>query len=292
MRKRPVVRRDARAAAGAASTADDTRDGGAQREPQPEHPSLRTAVRARKRAERAEVRRFTRRRRGILRGWLLGLGVIAVLIGFVAVAVFTPIMSVRSVEVLGTKRLTAAQVADALAPLHGKPLALVSNRQVQDLLGTFVLVQSYTVQRTPPSTLTVRIVEREPVGTVKVGEDVDVVDAAGVVLWRVGDAAAPGAAAPLTVPELQAGSLGNPAFLAAGRVSLSLDPELRTRVRTVAAQTPESVTLQLDGGVTVNWGSARDSARKAQVLQALLAATSGSGATYYDVSSPDTPVSR
>lgn len=245
---------------------------------------------ARRRHERAEVRRFTRRRTARRRGWIIGLSSVALLVAFVALAVFTPLMSVRTIEVAGTNRLDAAAVQEALAPLDGRPLAQVSNAEVEALLQEFVLVQSYTVQRTPPSTLVVRVVEREPIGRVEHNGGEVVVDAAGVVLWQVGADDAPEDGSSL--PVVAAGKLGSDAFLAAGRVSLALPEDFRAEVTRVTAASPENVELHLASGATVTWGSADDSQRKAQVLTALIAATSDAGITSYDVSSPDTPVTH
>lgn len=248
------------------------------------------ATLARQRHERAEVRRFTRRRTARRRGWIIALSSVALLVAFVAVAVFTPLMSVRTIEVAGTTRIDPATVEAALAPLEGRPLAQVSNAEVEALLEEFVLVQSYTVQRTPPSTLVVRLVEREPIGRVEQDGGEVVVDAAGVVLWQVGAEGAPEESSSL--PVLDAGALGSEAFLAAGRVSLTLPAEFRAEVARVSASSPEDVVLHLASGVTVTWGSADQSQRKAQVLTSLMAATQDAGVTSYDVSSPDTPVTH
>jgi cell division protein FtsQ len=57
-------------------------------------------------------------------------------------------------------------------------------------------------------------------------------------------------------------------------------------VTSVSAAEPDQVTLQLNDGVTVVWGSADQAALKAQVLSALMA----THARYYDVSSPGSAV--
>lgn len=245
---------------------------------------------ARRRHDRAEVRRFTRKRAARRRGWIIGLGSFALLIAFVIVAVYTPLMSVRTIEVEGTSRLDPATVQEALAPLEGRPLAQVSNAEVEALLEEFVLVQSYTVQRTPPSTLVVQLVEREPIGRYEQDAGEVVVDAAGVVLWQVGGEDAP--EEELTLPVMDAGALGSEAFLAAGRVSLALPSDFRAQVAKITASSPENVVLHLTSGAIVTWGSAEDSQRKAQVLTSLITATQDVGVSSYDVSSPDTPVTH
>ncbi|MNY79811.1 cell division protein FtsQ [compost metagenome] len=61
----------------------------------------------------------------------------------------------------------------------------------------------------------------------------------------------------------------------------------------VTASTSDDVTLELGGTNTrVVWGSAEDSAKKAVVLAATMAARPPADVTAYDVSSPDAVVVR
>lgn len=242
---------------------------------------------ARRLQERDEVRRFTRgarRRRTVLIG---ALSCLVVLVVFVAVAVFSPIMSVREVRIEGTQRLDVPQVASALADLEGRPLALVTQDDVAARLSGFVLVQSWSTRAEPPSTLVVEIVERQAVGTVQVDGQWAVFDAAGVELWR--DAAQP---ADVPALDLGGGDTASPAFAAAARVSLALPADFRATVAIVAARTIDDVSLQLRDGTSVVWGSSEDSARKVDVLLVLIASTRDQGVGQYDVSSPESPVTR
>lgn len=240
---------------------------------------------ARRRHEHDEVRRFTRRRRA-RRGVLLGIaGIVVFVVAYVAIAIWSPASAVREIRVVGVERLSEAEAAAALAPLEGRPLAGVLAADVGALLEPVVLVQSYSVERVPPSTLVVRIVERVPVGAVPADGGWSVRDAVGVELWRAGEP-------PADLPAIEApGGPDSPGFAAAAGVSLALDPGLRERVATIRAASIDDVRLELRDGVTVVWGSAEDSDRKAEVLAALVQATGGA-ASHYDVSSPETPVSR
>ena len=78
--------------------------------------------------------------------------------------------------------------------------------------------------------------------------------------------------------------LTSPSELAASVVS-SLDPDVAKLVNHVDVQTVDQISLALKGGRTVIWGSAADSATKAQVLKALLKQP----AKTYDVSVPGQP---
>ncbi|WP_271983168.1 FtsQ-type POTRA domain-containing protein [Pseudoclavibacter terrae] len=234
-----------------------------------------------------DARRFTwraRRRRRILI-WVAA--ALAALVAFVAVAVYSPIMSVREIVVAGTQRVDATQVDESLADLHGQPLALVTNDDVESRLQSYVMVQSYSIRVEPPSRLVVTIVERSPIGAVAVPAGYDVMDAAGVVLWTQPEPAG-------DIPTLELGGQGidSEAFASASAVSLALPVDFRSGVATVTARSIDDVRLTMRSGAEVVWGSAENSDRKAEVLAALVAATGDQSITSYDVSSPETPVTR
>lgn len=245
------------------------------------------AARARRRALRAEVRRFTvrQRRRRIL--WI-GIGASLVLLTIATVgAAYSPLFAVQQVQVVGTQQLAAADVADALSGQIGTPLAAIDESSVKSALVRFPLVESYTLEARPPHDLVVRIVERTPVGVLSSAAGYTLVDAAGVALSTTPDA-------PAGYPLLDVtGGVGSSAFEAAGRVMRSLPAELRAQVTAVAASTPDDVTLTLGAaGSKIVWGSADDSALKTLVLQKLMAARPVGSVSEYDVSSPEAAVVR
>jgi len=250
--------------------------------------AVRRAARERKAFERGEVKRFTRRartRRGIILGSLIA---VLALVGGMVVAVFSPLLSLDTIEVTGTNRIDAAEVQDALDDQLGTPLALIDFGRITDELGRFPLVRSYTAESVPPHTLVITIDEREPIGIVNDGSSFAVVDPAGIVVESV-------AARPPGLPVIDAGepSIGNPGFLAAVEVLLALPPELLARVDTITATTKDDVGFSLTGGAqSVTWGSADRSVTKARVLATLIATQGESAALLYDVSAPDAAVVR
>ncbi|MEO6310424.1 MAG: FtsQ-type POTRA domain-containing protein, partial [Leifsonia sp.] len=143
---------------------------------------LRAATKARKHYERGEVRRFTWRSRRRRRTWLVLGGAVAVLVAFVLVGAYSPLMAMRTIEVVGTHRIPAEQVQAALASQIGTPLPIVDSDQIKRELSTFTLIQSYSTESRPPNTLVVRIVERVPVGLLATPTGFDLIDAAGVIL--------------------------------------------------------------------------------------------------------------
>ncbi len=250
----------------------------------------RRASSERRRVERVEVRRFTRRSRH-RRATLISVGaVVLLLVASVAVAVFSPLLSLRTIRVEGTERVDASAVQAALDGQLGTPLALIDFDEVTRELKAFPLIASYVTETAPPHTLVVRIQERQPVATVAAGDGFELVDPAGVVVQSL-DARQEG------VPLVDVGgaALDGPAYRSVAEVLLALPVTLRSTVDTVTASTTDDVTLELTSGERVVWGSADESAKKAQVLAGLIAdqARRDPGASVeYDVSAPDNGIIR
>lgn len=245
------------------------------------------ASRARRRALRAEVRRFTVRQRRRRRVWIgVGIAFIIMVLG-TAGAAYSPLFAVERIDVVGTSQLDAAAVADALSGQVGTPLALVDDSAVKATLVRFPLVESYTLEARPPHDLVVRIVERTPVGVIETPAGYTLLDAAGVVLSTT-----PTAPAGQPVIEVAGGTDAEP-FRAAGRVVRALPDGIRSQVTGVSASTPDDVTLTLGATDTrVVWGSADRSAEKARVLDLLMQKSPPDRTREYDVTSPEAGVVR
>ncbi|WP_233200584.1 FtsQ-type POTRA domain-containing protein [Cryobacterium sp. M15] len=247
---------------------------------------LRAAQRARKRFERAEVRRFTGRTRRRRTAWILGVGSILLAFTLIIGAAYSPLMALRTIEVVGTSRIPAGEVSAALSEELGTPLPLIDSNLIKRELSQFALIQSYVTESRPPGTLVVRIVERVPVGVLAGPTGFDLVDAAGVVIE--------------TSPERTAGyplidapdGITSAGFKAAAAVLAALPESIRTQLDAVTAVTTDDVTLSLLGGERVVWGSPEKSGYKAIVLAALLIGHPAGTVNEYDVSSPDSAVLR
>lgn len=245
------------------------------------------AARARRKALRAEVRRFTTRQRRRRAAWLGSAAALVVLALGTVGAAYSPLFAVETITVVGASQLDEAQVAAALEGQLGTPMPLVDESAVKGALVAFPLVESYTLEARPPHELVVRIVERTPIGVIETRAGATVVDAAGVAL-----STAPQAPAGLPVLDIR-GGVGSDAFVAAGQVMHSLPSTIRAQVTGVTASTPDDVTLTLGGTNTaVVWGSAEESAEKAVVLEKVMTARPPASVRQYDVSSPDAVVVR
>jgi len=248
--------------------------------------ALRARTRERKRYERLEVKRFTRRARRRRTGWFLAILLVLSVGGLVAIAVFSPLLALRTITVDGTSRLDASTLEKAVDGQIGTPLALLNYGTITKDLASFRLIRSYATEVVPPDTLVIHVVERTPIGAIQGASSFDLVDPAGVT---VETSKTRPAGYPLI--QLGKGQVTGPGFASMAQVLLALPPAVLTKVDTVTAQTHDDVTLTLTGSnQRVVWGSSDNSDAKARVLADLIALHSGSGAGEYDVSAPGTAV--
>jgi cell division protein FtsQ len=218
---------------------------------------------------------------------VIAAAILGVLIVVSLAGAYSPLLAVRSIEVVGASRVNQAEITEALSDQLGRPLALVDAGAVKAVLVGYPLIASYSLESQPPSTLVVRIVEREPVGVLQSGSVYTLVDAAGVTIERSDQPIA-------GYPTLMVtGGPTSKGFVAAAAVIRALPTDLRARVASVSASTADDVTLTLvDSPAEVVWGSPEDSAEKALILAKTMAATDPSQVNQYDVSSPSAAIVR
>ena len=182
------------------------------------------------------------------------------LIGGTTAAAYSPLFAVEKITVLGATTLDAAAVEAALGEQVGTPLALVDSSEVKAALLAFPLIETYALEAKPPHDLTVRIVERTPVGVIRSDAGYTLVDAAGVALATTSDQ-------PAGQPLLEIdGGTDSAAFESAGLVVRSVPADLRALLTGVSATTADDVTLTLSSGLTVVWGSSEDSPMKSEAV--------------------------
>lgn len=223
------------------------------------------ASRARRKRLRAEIRRFTQRSRRRRLIWLGALGAVVLLIGGSVAAAYSPLFAVEKVTVIGASTLDPAAVEAALADQIGTPLALISDSDVKAALIAFPLIETYALEAKPPHDLTLRVVERTPIGVIESDAGFTLVDAAGVGLSTTPER-------PEGQPLIHVdGDVESDAFESVGLVVRSLPADVRATVSEVSASTLDDVTLKLSTGLTVVWGSADESVLKSKSLSSVLA---------------------
>jgi cell division protein FtsQ len=191
--------------------------------------------------------------------------VIVLLAAVLAVAIFSPILALRTIRVDGATSVRASAVKAALADQVGTPLALLNMGRIDHELSRFTLIRSYTTEIVPPNTLVISIVERQAIGVLADGDSYDQVDPAGVVLRQSATRAG------LPIIDIGSAKPGGAAFEAAVKVLLAMPTGLSAKIETVTASTLDNVSLTLVGSRhTVVWGSSAQSDQKAATLAAML----------------------
>lgn len=230
-------------------------------------------------APQQEAKRLGRRTVRGLKVLMWSALVSVVLVGVGLLLYFTPIMAARNIVVVGLGAVTQDEVTAAAAVAPGTPLLQVDTDAVAERVAAIRRVASVRVQRQYPSTLRVTVIERLPVVVKDYPDGPHLFDKDGVDF-----ATAP---PPPGVPYLEAENPGpsDPPTKAALQVMTALRPEVAEQVARIAAPSVAAITLTLDDGRTVVWGTTDRTEEKALKLAALLTQP---GRTY-DVSSPDLP---
>nr|WP_255633156.1 FtsQ-type POTRA domain-containing protein [Demequina sp. TTPB684] len=239
--------------------------------------------------ERLAERRRTERRRATVK-W----GKYALAAGAVALVLWlflsSPLFSLdpAKVEVLGvTPEVDGAGIDAVLAKYDGSSLALLNVPHVADQLRDLVGVRDASVERVWPSGLRVTITPRHPVAAIASGELFVLLDADAV---KVGEVDAVPAGLPLL--DIPVGADNDRILDAVLEVLRNLPQPVLDRVESLGAQTEDTVAFTLRDGPRVEWGSAQDSALKAQVLELMLTSGAASAAGVIDVSAPTLPITR
>jgi len=215
-----------------------------------------------KRFKRSEIRPGRHRRSS--RRWLRLAGLVLVAASGAGVGVMVTARAVRAdflavdrIRVEGTHRLSRPEVDALLDDVRGESLLLVDLDQVQSRLLESPWVAAATVRRVLPSTLAVRITERDPLAIARLGQRLYLVDGTGAVIDefgpRYGDLELP-----IVDGMAAASSDGSPAvdpgraeLVARLLLSLATRPELRLAVSQVDVSREANVTVLLGDDPTL-----------------------------------------
>ena len=246
-------------------------------------------------AERFAAKVRARRRQRIL----MALAAAALLLAAAWVALASSWATVQHVEVTGTQRTDQAAARAAGQREAGQPLLLARTQQVRAEIARQPLVRQVVVTRHWPSTLRIRVVERQPVAAVPLTTQAGgagaakgtmrLVDADGVTIETVAGTTAVPSGMPVLDVDVKA-ARGVPALRACLAVltAVSKGPAVRGQIAAIGASSPDGIWLKLRSGATVQWGDATASGFKSQVLAALLR----QHAKAYDVRAPQNPAVR
>jgi cell division protein FtsQ len=216
---------------------------------------------------------------------LVGGGVIWVLYG-------SSWLRVERVSVSGTRVLTADQVRQAAGVRIGSPLISLDTDAIEARVRRKLpRIDSVDVARSWPHGIGLKVTERTPVLVVKKGGNFVEVDSGGVRFATVSQPPKGVPALELTVSRPAGGSrFGDDRLIReAARVAVDVPSAVARDIRTVRVRSYDSVSLELNDGRTVMWGSDEDGRAKAVTLTALMKAARG--ARHFDVSVPTAPAS-
>jgi cell division protein FtsQ len=203
----------------------------------------------------------------------------------------SPLLAVRTVQVDGVTTLPADQVRETAGLAEGTPLLRVDVSAAQERVAQLPQVDSVEVTRGWPSTVVITVVERTPIAVVGPPGRRSLVDARGVLFDTItGDA--PDGVVPLDVAD--PGPEDPPTMAAIGALT-ALPADVRDQIDSAAATSAEDISLTLDDGTVVRWGTSEETEKKAAALTAVLeqiAADAIEPAGTIDVSTPDAVVLR
>ncbi|RYC05478.1 cell division protein FtsQ/DivIB [Nocardioides zhouii] len=236
------------------------------------------------RAARRTRRRFARRqwaRRWLSLRYVLALLVVVALLGTsIWLVFFSATLQVKRVEVVGNSLLSDGRVREIADVPLGEQLALVDLDRADARVGSVPEVKSVDVTRTWPDGVRIEVEERTAVAVVELAGRLRGLDADGVVFREY-------KTAPKGMPRVRpGGAAGTDALKEAATVVAALPKALASRVDHVEVVTVDQITLVMRDQRQVLWGSAEESALKAEVVDKLLAAQQ---APFYDVSVPGNP---
>jgi cell division protein FtsQ len=227
----------------------------------------------------ADDRPSTTRGRYLARRWIALLVVLTV-VGVGYLVMFTSLLGVRSVEVIGVREIPADAVIAAAAIEHGTPMVRLDADEAAARVATLPRVHQVVVERSWPSTVEIIVTERAPIAVLVVGQEVHLVDETGLD-YAVARTRPPG----LPLLAMTGVRPEDPATIAAVTVLGAIPRQLEAQVTQVSAATRGDVRLTLADGRVIKWGNAKNNPRKAAVLAPLLTRPG----KVYDVATPEFP---
>ena len=242
---------------------------------------------AERRSGLGESPKGERHLRPAARRGLVAVAALTVASGAAYASTYSPFFAARSVRVDGEVRMAEADLRRIGGVDVGANVFHLDTTSVERRLLRDPRVAAATVDVDLPDRVTLRVVERIPVGRVGIDDEAVVVAHDGELL--------PGAASQ-ALPEIRAvaGQLDEARRVDAARALAAMTPGLRRSIATVFAATDGALVLRTGAGVTVTYGLPSDVGPKAASLRAVLgwAESEGVELTAIDVSIPNAPTAR
>lgn len=236
---------------------------------------------------RREVRRERQRRRR--RRTLFAVLFLVILAALVAIE-RSPLVALAEVRVVGTERLTADEVREAAGLELGTSTLRLGLSAAEQQVTDLPLVASADAQRVDPLTVQIEVEERQP-SLVAIGEGTSVlVDREGIVLVEEQLDGLPVIELSTAPPAAGSGVGDDDALANAHAVWRGLSGPLRAEVVRYLAPDVDGLTLVLDQGIEVRFGSAERIDEKVRALGAILVDVGDTPIDAIDVRAPRAPV--
>jgi cell division protein FtsQ len=214
------------------------------------------------------------------------------LAALVWIAFWSPVLTVREIDVVGDRRTSADAVRDASAIAGDDNLLLVSTSDVAARVRELPWVRTARVDRRLPGTVRIKIIERKAAMALTSTTGTWTIDAHGRVL----DTGVVGKGLPtLTGTDYDSAVPGDrietESLVGALEVWRKLPGKVRARVAAIFAPTLERISFALDDQTIVRYGRPESLRGKNAVLISLLRtiATEGRRVAYIDVRVPTNP---
>jgi cell division protein FtsQ len=193
--------------------------------------------------------------------------VVAIAVGAVALS-RSSVFRARSIEVTGASHLSRAEVVATARVSGATNVPWLDDEAVERRLEGRPWIESAEVRARLPWTIEIAVVERVPVAVaIQAGREV-LMAADGTVL---GESGADDDLPRIELPATSALEGARPSPSAAAAAVGAMSPELRARLVVVAPRVDGTLELRLRGGVQVRYGAPVGLARKAAVLERILA---------------------
>ncbi|WP_297081290.1 cell division protein FtsQ/DivIB [uncultured Demequina sp.] len=235
--------------------------------------------------DRLRERRSANRRLLTAR-WVKRLAIGGVGLAGVWVLLLSPVfaLDLEKVEASGYGTVVdPAAIEEIVAEHAGTSVALLNTGHVEHQIEALAGVKEARVERVWPSGLRVTLTSAEPVAAIPLA------DGTYVMLDERGVQVDEGAEAPDDLPVVNVPLDAEDTRILDGVISVidQLPVAMRDRVQDIEASTEDSIQFVLRDGPRVEWGSAEESALKAEVLAVLL--QEAGDAELIDVSAPTLP---
>lgn len=268
--------------------------------PKPEAPPRSGDGVAKAKKTERERRLSDQRRKTQIRVVAITLGVVAIIAA--AVGIYrSPLFSISRVEVVGTERMTSAEVVRLAAVPADATLIRFPADRVTVNVEKDPRVESVSVSRVFPDAMRIRVVERHAIAAVDAGTTTWLIDSHGFVIAE--GSGTPTGSVPATlapVPlirdvkglDLKAGrKTTSEPLLNAVAVLNGISPELLAQVKAVSAPEIDATTLFTTDKVEIVFGSATDVVKKDAIARKILADQRGKVVSI-DVRTTDRPTWR